>query len=855
MKRFIMVSIILSVIFSVFLMLGVSAYATEANFTTYATINITGSCSSDSTNAAAMLIDGLTATTNPSDANWAHFYGNSGYKTRTIVVDIGSRQYVNSVSMTFLQYIDWGIYFPSQVSFYTSNDNVNWMLLSTQTTAIPANKSGQLMQRFSACGVTSTVRYLKAVVSVDVWVYADELKVNGESKINLADGRPVTITGSCSSDSANAATMLADSLRATTSPTDSNWAHFYGNSGYTTRTVVVDLGGLYKVSNIIMTFYQYIDWGIYFPQNVIYYVSSDNINWTSAGQVATSIPLNQSGQLIQDFHLANIDVYARYVKAVVPIGVWAYSDELRVLGLNTYNIANNAPFTFTSGVAVDSSFGPNDSNPFTGRINDTIYGSTSNWGDGKWDQYSHGLSRSIVIDLKQNSTINKFSLHFIHDKASGVLFPRKVVYSVSQNGTDWADVGTVNTSVSLTTSSVTTQYYTLDALNYQARYIKATFYTDEWVFVDEYKVWGWPGVVNGATIPSATTPPTYPDAYCAPGSGTVGGARDMVLIYNGYNTDTNAGLNTVAELTPYVGYKTTGGTITDFMFDSFLFLPYGDAPSGGTYYCDTTKPSVKTDWDYYLNNLFDSTNNLKALNTAVGNVRTTLGNATYKAKVEIAIPYPTYTQTNFGDVDGDGYTENLNNLADREEVIKWYVDQVLSRWSSAGLANLDLGGFYWYEEQANFQATDYEAAMLSYAGSYVRSKSKVLNWIPYYQSSGFTEYDSLLSMDEAIMQPNYCFSSYAEGVLDEAADICKKYGMGIEMEIHWDALTNATYRTKYYAYLNHGLTKGYMTGAVHMYYQNGGPGTFYDCCNSTDPALRNIYDQTYNFIKRTYVQQ
>jgi len=76
--------------------------------------------------------------------------------------------------------------------------------------------------------------------------------------------------------------------------------------------------------------------------------------------------------------------------------------------------------------------------------------------------------------------------------------------------------------------------------------------------------------------------------------------------------------------------------------------------------------------------------------------------------------------------------------------------------------------------------------------------------------------------------------------------------MGIELEIHWNALTDSNYRSKYYDYLNYGITKGYMSGAVHMYYQNGGPGTFYSSCVSTNPEIRNIYDQTYKFIKGTY---
>lgn len=521
------------------------------------------------------------------------------------------------------------------------------------------------------------------------------------------------------------------------------------------------------------------------------------------------------------------------------------------------NLSVNHAYTITQGVSTTYSSYPYEATYFlNGALTNNLLGTLAAWDSGQWQGYLRGASRSVVIDMGQVNTVNQIQAHFLQYKAKGIYTPRKVSYSVSQDGINWSDAGTVNTSISLTSDLKIDQFYTVDSLNYQARYVRMSFPTDIWVFVDEFQVFGNTGIVNGATIPAVTPPPAYPDEYCAQGSATVGGARDMVLIYNGYYPINPAlAENTVDELTPYVGYKTTSGAITDFMFDSFLFLPYttSGAPSGGMYYCDTTKPTIMSDWIYYLDNTFDPVYNLTALNTTVGNVRTLLGDPAYKAKVEITIPYPTPTATDFGDVDGDGISENLTFLADREKVIKWYVDQVISRWTAADFANLELVGLYWYEEQADFQVNDDEAEMLSYAGNYIRGQGKVFNWIPFYQSMGFAEYDSLLGFDEAIMQPNYCFTTYPEEVLGEAADIIKHLGMGIEIEIHWNALTDPAYIDKYYSYLNYGVTKGYMTGAVHAYYQNGGPGTFYDSCVSTDPLIRDIYDQTYNFIKGTYV--
>ena len=517
------------------------------------------------------------------------------------------------------------------------------------------------------------------------------------------------------------------------------------------------------------------------------------------------------------------------------------------------NLIKGMPYTITPLVSTEFSFAKAEAKYYTpGALTDGIIGSSTSFGDGVWQGFYRGGNRSVVIDMGRVNTVHQMQERFIQDPAAGVYFPREVKYALSLNDTDWSVVGTVCSQIPLTTPTVETQTYFLSGLNYQARYVKMTFTVDVWVFADEFQVFGDAGIVSGATVPPVTPPVSYPDTYLPPGSPKVGGIRNMVLMYNGYYPSNPAvGQNSVAELTPYVGYESTSGSINDFMFDSFLFLPFvaAGAPSGGMYYCSTAHPTVLSDWEYYLDNTFQSAYNLGALNTATGNVKKILDRPSYKVKVEIAIPYPTPTAANFGMV--NGMPENLSILSDREQVIKWYIDTAIARWDSAGYSNLDLVGFYWYEEGADFDVDDSEAAMLQFTGDYVRSLGKVFTWIPSYQSSGFEEWDSL-GFDGAIMQPNYVFDNFPEQELGEAADACRKLGMGVEIEIHWDATTDSTYRNKYYDYLNYGVTKGYMTGAVHAYYQNGGPGTFYDCCTSTDPQLRAIYDQTYKFIKGTY---
>ncbi len=526
------------------------------------------------------------------------------------------------------------------------------------------------------------------------------------------------------------------------------------------------------------------------------------------------------------------------------------------------NLSRGEPYSITPLFSTKYSFSAPSFNPSegtyhnSGQLTDGLLGSSTKYNDGQWQGYARGGARTIILDMGRVNTVEQIQERFIQIAESDIYFPRRVTYSLSMNDSDWAVVGTVNSAVPPTSNTISTQTYKLSHLDDEARYVKMTFPVDIWVFADEFQVFGKKGIAVGAVVPRAIRAQrrVYTNAYCPPGSPEVGGTRDMVLIPNGYyKSKPSLGEISVDQLIPYVGYETRSGKITDFMFDAFLFTPFGNAPSGGVYGANLKKPTVLSDWTYYLNNTFNPQYNLSALNIATEKVKQILRKPDYKTKVEIAIPFPTPSATNFGDINGDGHSENLSNLSDRENVVKWYINQVMTRWNRAHFTNLKLVGFYWLQEQWFFVEGKKETALLRYTGHYVRSLGKVLNWIPFYQADGIEHWHSL-GFDGAWLQPNYCFSTFPVQELGEAANLSKKLGMGIEIEIHWDALTNDTLRAKYYSYLNWGLKKGYMTQAAHAYYQNAGPGTFFQSCMSKNPAIREVYDKTYEFIKGTYTR-
>ncbi|MBP5230760.1 MAG: DUF4855 domain-containing protein, partial [Clostridia bacterium] len=124
-----------------------------------------------------------------------------------------------------------------------------------------------------------------------------------------------------------------------------------------------------------------------------------------------------------------------------------------------------------------------------------------------------------------------------------------------------------------------------------------------------------------------------------------------------------------------------------------------------------------------------------------------------------------------------------------------------------------------------------------------------LCWIPYYQARSYDLWADM-GFDCAVMQPNYVFKEevpYSQ--LVSAASLIRNNGMGIEIEISARALSSQIYTERYLAYLGYGLEAGYMSGCIHMYYQEG--SVFRTACKSKSPLERIIYDATYRFIKGT----
>ena len=86
--------------------------------------------------------------------------------------------------------------------------------------------------------------------------------------------------------------------------------------------------------------------------------------------------------------------------------------------------------------------------------------------------------------------------------------------------------------------------------------------------------------------------------------------------------------------------------------------------------------------------------------------------------------------------------------------------------------------------------------------------------------------------------------------MEEAANRAKRYGMGVEIEADGKVFESPEGRARYLAYLDAGVRYGYMTEAIHGYYQ--GVDILLRAFISADPDVRYLYDATYEYVKGTY---
>ncbi len=475
---------------------------------------------------------------------------------------------------------------------------------------------------------------------------------------------------------------------------------------------------------------------------------------------------------------------------------------------------------------------------------------SAHYTDSAYLKIYRGIYHTVEIDLGGTRCINGYSAGFFACTSDGVFLPRELYFSVSKDGENWFTLfSTVDNTVSVPREKRRVSMGETSADYYEARYVRLKFSTDVFVFLDEIEVYGVEsGVVSKPY--SYDAEPTYPNRFAPNDNNAIDNIKNLVLMYNGEyykNEPHDLGNNSYDELLPYAAYIDSTKNILDTMFDTFLFLPL-DPDDNAVY---TLKK--QSGWEAYLNNTINAQEaNMPALDKLVGDIKADLGlDDDYKVNVFISVPYTGFdTGSVFGKLDGETALkpDSLENVT---AIMKWYIDLALEKYKEADFQNLNLTGFYWYQEVVSFQSYTFEVDFIKAFNAYVHSKGYGSIWIPYYCAPGANMWEEL-GFDCTCLQSGYAFKrdpssepgTQKEESVYDSMSFAKKYGLGVEIELGSTDVAN------YNVYIKNAAKLGCMDEGVTMFYQDGGPGKFYSACFNS--AIRSIYDDTYRYIKQKY---
>ena len=523
------------------------------------------------------------------------------------------------------------------------------------------------------------------------------------------------------------------------------------------------------------------------------------------------------------------------------------------------NLISGRTYRIETGVPIEKSFKTANND----RPDGLADGKTASldYSDGAWCRFYRGLSRSVTVDLDGEKSIDGFEITFLQNKSAGIYTPERVELYVSENGDDFMLAYTVESLVSPSSSEVTYSPFRLtDAAKYRARFVKLTFSTDVFAFACGFCVYG--GECDGSELPFV---PENAKNDCRAMLPKADGFSSTVIIYNGYwdstmNYSESYVRSTAEMLLPYVGYIGGDGEVYDTMFDSVVFLLLQSrSPSGGKtvfFSNGDGNATVKSDFDYFADNLFANGVNMDALDEAFGIVKKQLNlSDDRKLNVSVQLPYVYKTDLPFGDINGDGADEKAETPDERLAIYEYYVDMISARFASRDYKNITLAAFYQGCEGVPVAMSDDEYGLFRLVNEMLHKKGFRATWIPCFLGTGFDSWKEL-GFDYAYLQPNYMFHDWQPDSLAEFAEIIGKYGLGAEIEInHTCVLPKSPLferdRQKYIDYLDYGAKYGYMNAAL-AFYQGAGPGSMYTAALSGDWRVRNLYDRTYRFIKGIY---
>lgn len=447
----------------------------------------------------------------------------------------------------------------------------------------------------------------------------------------------------------------------------------------------------------------------------------------------------------------------------------------------------------------------------------------------------------IFYDLGKLSTLESVNISYLEQDEWGIRRPKFLSVFLSDDGENWYEVAdwyrgddTKNTYNKAATRME--QSFEFDKA-YAARFVYFRI-ENGFIFIDELEAFGTKQVKSNAVrladsglkaVPYYTNPESEEFATT---ENTPIKAKDIALVYGDRSKPEN--------LLPLVAYLDKDGNIKDTLMDGFIYCSHLNLPSG-------SQPHLinyKQDWEYVLNHTFNGQAGFDKLDETVAQVKEALDIPDYKVKVYVTYLTLRDGNANFGDVDGDGISENTANPADRKKIIDWFIDETMRRFDEKGYQNLEFDGFYWVNESVVWEKDD--SQIIQEVADATHAKGHNFLWIPYYKANRFyTGYE--LGFDIVCMQPNVVFTTDAPlWRFDSTAAMTKARKMCVEIEHSYQAFSDPAFARTYMLYLLYGVTTGYID-AIHIYYDD--VDNFSKMAVSESALCRMQYDATYDFIK------
>ena len=492
--------------------------------------------------------------------------------------------------------------------------------------------------------------------------------------------------------------------------------------------------------------------------------------------------------------------------------------------------------------------GRNHDTSFT-MLTDGVFSPDKIFENKEWFRFNRGGGRIVTFKLPCLSSVSSFSISCLRLDSMGIRTPRYLKVRVSADGENFMTV--YNNEDSRTTRDHRIHKLTGEFAPVQALYVQFVFEVLQHVFMDEIELFGCTDI-SDAAVPVANDIPLFHDD---PDPEFVGeypaedvlGAKNIALSYNYRPVAEDKGLKTVDDYLPLMAYLDKDGKILDTLMDGVLYLPdvSFDTDSKGAYCAEG--------WRAYVDSIFTPEKNVDALNKTIGIINEALNTPDYKVAVYYTLLYTFTTHDVFGVLEDGDDPVVFESHASRKKGIKWMMDTTIRRHKEGNYNNTELKGFYWFEESLD-PCDRYEGELLKFACDYAHSLGYKCFWIPYYGAVGCTNWKKF-GLDCACMQPNYAFEEMPKQRLYDTAELAKKVGMCVELEI-WKVqedengnIDNPRHIERLIEYYEVGAETGYMY-APKMYYFGSAIG---NCISngwkSKNARYRELYDMTYLYSR------